>query len=404
MLTDRAIKAARPRARPYKLADGRGLYLFITPKGSRLWRQKFRWNGVEKVLSFGPYPDVSLAAARELAGEAKKDLRQGRNPGAMKRAARVAAASLLSFEAIARDWHQRSTPRWGASHAAEVLTSLERHLFPALGGLPIDDITPPLLLAALRRIEATGSIDTAHRVRQRASSVFVYALACGLGQGDPATIVRGALAPSAGRQPMPAVLDLAALRTVLRRTEKASGSPVTKLALRLLALCACRPKEVRDAGWKEFENLEGPAPLWRIPASHMKGGREHMIPLPPQAVAIVETLRPFSGRSPYVFPNDRRLAGPMARGTLVGLLNRCGYGGTHCAHGFRASFSSIMNERHPEAWDAIEAQLAHIVRGVRGAYLRAPFLERRRALLAEWAHLLLEGAVDAESLLLGPRR
>ena len=136
----------------------------------------------------------------------------------------------------------------------------------------------------------------------------------------------------------------------------------------------------------------------------MKSGREHVISLPREALAVVEALRPLTGQTAFLFPNNHRIAAPMARGTLVEFLNRCGFGGVHCAHGFRASFSTIMNERHPDAGDAIEAQLAHIVKGVRGAYLRAPFLERRRELLAEWAALLLEGAVDAETLLLGPRR
>jgi integrase len=405
MLTDRQIRAAKPLGRPYKLADGHGLYLYVTPKGSRLWRLKYRLAGVEKVLSFGPYPEVGLADARERQALARTHLRQGQDPGAMKRTARLILAKerVTSFEAVARDWHARQTPRWVASHAAEVLASLERWLFPRLGAVAIMAIDPPMMLAALRAIEAEGALETCHRVRQRASSVFTYAIACGIGQSDPAAIVRGALAPIVDRQPMPALTNPKDLRALLRRTEKAPGSPVTKLALHLLALTACRSTEVRGARWEEFGGA-GDEALWRIPATRMKSGREHMIPLVPEAAAIIEALRPFSGGSPYVFPNLHRIAAPMARGTLVGLLNRTGYGGVHCAHGFRAAFSSIMNERHPDAWDAVEAQLAHVVRGVRGAYLRAPFLERRRELLTEWAHLLLEGAPDAESLLLGPRR
>jgi integrase len=403
MLTDRQIRAAKPAKRAYKLADAHGLYLYVTPKGSRLWRLKYRLAGVEKVLSFGPYPEVSLAAARDLQALARQHRREGKDPGAMKRAA-IKSTAGGTFEAVARDWHARQAPRWVASHAREVLASLERWLFPRLGAVAITAIDPPMMLAALRAIEAEGALETCHRLRQRASSVFVYAISCGIGRSDPAAIVRGALAPIVDRQPMPALLDLAALSALLRRTEAAPGSPVVKCALRLLALTACRSTEVRGARWEEFEGLEGAAPLWRIHATRMKSGREHVIPLPRGALAVVEALRPLTGRTAFLFPNNHRLAAPMARGALVGLLNRCGYGGVHCPHGFRASFSSIMNERHPDAWDAIEAQLAHVVRGVRGAYMRAPFLERRRELLAEWADLLLEGAIDATSLLLGPRR
>jgi integrase len=229
------------------------------------------------------------------------------------------------------------------------------------------------------------------------------AIASGLAQTDPAAIVRGALAPGPGIRSMPALIDLKALRTLLRRTESDTGYPVARCALRLLALCACRPGEVMGARWTEFEALDS-VPLWRIPASRTKSRREHVIPLPGAAVAIVEALRPLTGMSPFLFAGARNLMAPMGRNGLLHLLNRAGFGGVHSAHGFRTSFSSIMNERHPEAYDAIEAQLAHIVKGVRGAHMRAPFLERRRALLAEWADLLLEGAVDASTLLLGPRR
>ena len=250
MLTDRQIRAAKPLGRPYKLSDAHGLYLYVTPKGSKLWRMKYRVAGVEKVLSFGPYSEVSLAAARDLMAAARQHLRQGQDPGAMKRASRNNAANeAITFEAVARDWHARQTPRWVASHAREVLASLERWLFPRLGAVAITAIDPPMMLTALRAIEAEGALETCHRVRQRASAVFVFAIASGLAQNDPAHIVRGALAPIVERQPMPALTDPAALSALLRATEKAPGSPVVKCALRLLALTACRPKEVREARW-----------------------------------------------------------------------------------------------------------------------------------------------------------
>jgi integrase len=404
MLSDRRIRAAKPLGRPYKLFDARGLYLYVSPQGSRLWRLKYRWAGREKTLSFGPYPEITLADARDRQVEARKLLREGRDPASEARARRGRqGVSPDRFETLAREWHGRQKERWSPGHARDVLTLLERLVFPAIGAMPINDITPPMALACLRRIEATGAIDTAHRARQMMSATFVYAIACGLGQNDPAAIVKSALQHAKHRR-QPALIELAEVQAVLRAVEASSAGPGTKAALRLLALTGCRAGEARGARWDEFEALDGAEPIWRIPAARMKTGSEHVIPLPGAAVAVVESMRPLSGSSVFVFPHARSDDRPLTRQALLALLHRCGYRGRMSVHGFRSAFSSIMNERHPDAHDAIEAQLAHVVRGVRGAYLRAPFLERRRQLLAEWADLLLEGAMDAPALLLGSRR
>jgi integrase len=404
MLTDRRIRAATPLGRPHKLFDTRGLYLYVTPQGSRLWRLKYRWAGREKTLSFGPYPDITLADARERQAEARKMLREGRDPASETRARRGRqGGSPDRFETLAREWHSRQKDHWSLGHARDVLTLMERHVFPALGHIPINDITPPMALACLRRIEATGAIDTARRARQMMSATFVYAIDCGIGQSDPAAIVKGALQHARHRR-QPALIDLEEVRAVLRATEASTAGPGTKGALLLLALTGCRAGEVRAARWCEFEALDGAEPIWRIPAARMKSGVEHVIALPGAAVAVVESMRPLSGHGVFVFPHAHNSSLPLARKTLLSLLYRCGYRGKMSVHGFRAAFSSIMNERHPDAHDAIEAQLAHVVKGVRGAYMRAPFLERRRQLLAEWADLLLEGAIAAPALLLGPRR
>jgi integrase len=403
MLTDRRIRAAKPLGRAYKLFDARGLYLYVTPQGSRLWRLKYRWAGREKTLSFGPYPDITLADARERQAEARKMLREGRDPASETRARRAAGAPRDHFETLAREWHGRQKERWSLRHARDVLTLLERLVFPTIGNMPINDITPPMALACLRRIEATGAIDTAQRAPQMMSAAFVYAIACGLGQSDPAAIVKGALQHARHRR-QPALINLDEVRACLRAVEASTAGPGTKGALLLLALTSCRAGEVRAAQWQEFEAMTGSSPLWRIPAARMKSGAEHVIPLVPAAVAIVESMRPLSGHGVFVFPQARSHDRPLTRQALLALLYRCGYRGRMSVHGFRSAFSSLMNERHPDAHDAIEAQLAHVVRGVRGAYLRAPFLERRRQLLAEWADLLLEDAVDPSALLLGSGR
>jgi len=405
MLTDREIRAAKPAARPYRLYDREGLYLQVSTTGSRLWRLKYRVAGREKVLALGPYPEVKLAEARALVTDARRAIRQGRDPSAERRASRQldSITPLQSFELVARDWHSRQALRWTPHHAAEVLGSLQRYVFPKLGAMHVNAITPPQVLAVLRDIEARPAIECAHRVRVRMSHVFVYALACGIGQGDPAAIVKGALSPIVkGRQP--AIIDLDQLREMLGKAEAEPAHPATKAALRLLALTVVRPGELRGAAWSEIEGLDGEAPVWRVPAMRMKMRHEHAVPLSPEAVAVIRAIRPFTGRSPFIFPNSRHPHQPLSENALGYLLNRAGYHNTHCPHGFRTAFSSIMNERHGADYDAIEAALAHKVGGVRGAYLRAPFLERRRVLMADWAGLLLEGAVGAEDLVCGRRR
>ena len=402
MLTDRRIRAAKPLGRPYKLFDARGLYLYVTPQGSRLWRLKYRWAGREKTLSFGRFPEVGLADARERQAKARKMLREGRDPGAEARVRRAAGASPNRFDAVAREWHGRQKDRWSPGHASDVLTLLERLVFPVLGQLSVNEITPPVALACLRRIEATGAIDTAHRARQMMSAVFVYGIASGIGQSDPAAIVKGAL-QHAKRRRQPALIELDEVRSVLRAVEASGAGPGTKSALRLLALTGCRVGEVRAARWQEFESLDGDAPIWRIPAGRMKAGSEHVIPLPAAAVAIVESMRPLSGHTAFVFPHARYSDRPLTRQALLAVLHRCGYRGRHSVHGFRASFASIMTGRHPADHDAIEATLAHTVPGVRGRYMRETFLERRRELLTEWTELLLEGSPDTPTLLVRAR-
>jgi len=199
-------------------------------------------------------------------------------------------------------------------------------------------------------------------------------------------------------------LTLDGVRGLLRRIEAAPGYPPIKLALRLLALTACRPSEVRSAAWRELEDLDGKAPLWRIPAQRVKTKVEHIVPLPPQAVALIAALRPLSGHGAFLFPGQQRFEQPIGRNAFFDVLHRCGFRGEHCAHGFRSSFSTIMNERYPDDWAAIEAALAHVVKGARGVYMRSNYLERRRELMAAWAGLLLDGAPPPETLLSEPRR
>ncbi|HKD56397.1 MAG TPA: integrase arm-type DNA-binding domain-containing protein [Hyphomicrobiaceae bacterium] len=409
MLTDRKIRAIKPEAKPRKHFDQGGLFLLVTPQGSRLWRLKYRvghgGERREKLLALGAYPAVTLAEARRRQGAAKESLRQGGDPLAERLASRVRASlrPVESVAALAREWHGKQAPRWSRRHATAVIDKLERLVFPTLGELHVNDVTPPLMLACIRKIEARGKHATAHMVRQHMDAIFAYAISTGIGQINAAAHIRGALAPIV-RGHQPALLDLDGVRDLLRRIETDPGYPSTKLAFRLLALTACRSGEVRGAAWCEFEHLSGVAPVWRIPAQRMKAGTQHIVPLSPQAVAVVEALQPLTGQTDLLFPNTRSFERPMGRSAFLDVLYRCGFRGRHCAHGFRSSFSTIMAGRHPQDGAAIDAALAHVVGGTRGAYMRNDYLGRRRELMAEWADLLLDGAPPPETLLYGLRR
>lgn len=406
MLTDRQIRAAAPAEGDYKLPDGQGLHLLITKGGARLWRYRYSFGGKEKMLSLGRYPEVTLAAAREARQAARDVLRAGRDPSIERRLHRASSLAQAenTLEAVARRWHAQMTPGWTETHAKDVLLSLEAHAFPALGPLPIRDITTPMVLAVLRLVEGRPAIETAHRVGQRLSAIFIHAVAEGLAETDPAATARKALRPVVrGRQP--ALTDLDELRQVLRAAEAVPAHPVTRLGLRLLALTALRPGELRAATWGEFEDLDGPEPTWRVPAPRMKMRTEHLVPLSRQAVEVLAAVRVLSGRGPLPFPSTRHAHKPMSENALGYLLNRAGYHHRHVPHGWRAGFSSVMNERFREDRALIDLMLAHAPKDrVEAAYNRAVHQVRRRELAQAWADLLLEGAAPAAALLTGARR
>lgn len=413
MLTDAKVRNAKPRANSYKLSDGHGFNLLVTPNGKKYWRWSYRYDHKQKGMAFGSYPAVSLADARAKRDEAYTILCEGRDPAIVKKLKIEALleASRQTFERTARAWHENAKGQWAKRHANDVLRSLERDAFPALGNLPIAEISPPLVLAALREIEARGSIETAKRILQRITAVFGFAIAEGILERDPSARVGAALKPlRRGRQP--AILQIVPLRKMIVTAEQDDARPVTRLALRFLALTAVRPNELRGARWDEFEDLNGPEPLWRIPTARMKGdldrkgeiGGDHLVPLAPQAIAVLKAVWPLTGEGPLVFPSSRRMHQPMSENALGYLLHRAGYHGHHVPHGFRASFSTIMNEwaeRHGKEGDraVIDLMLAHVPRGkVEGAYNRAAYIPRRRELAVQWASLLCDGLPEPFSL------
>lgn len=415
MLTDTAIKKAAPRDRDYKLADEKGLHLLVRPSGSKLWRHKYRVAGKERLASYGPYPEVSLRRARELREATRETLRMGKDPAIEQR---KAAASALTdtthtFETLAREWHELQCERWAPIHAADVLNSLERDVFPTLGEFPPHEITAPLILACLRPIEKRGAVETASRLRQRIGSVLAYGLSLGIVSGNPAQQVKGALKPIVRKGRQPAITGIEELRALLHKIEGGGAYPVTLLASRFLALTAQRPGVVRNARWEDMRGIEADAPVWHIPAEQMKltverkgdDAFDHVVPLSAAAVEVLRAVRKLSGRGVLVFPGQRHAHRPLSENAIGYLYNRAGYHSRHVPHGWRAAFSTVMNERRPADRQVIDMMLAHVQGDkVEAAYNRAEHMARRRDVAEEWAGLVMQGQRTAEDLLTVARR
>jgi integrase len=408
-LTDVQIRKAKAAEKPYRLADGAGLHLFVTQAGGKLWRYRYEFGGKEKLLSLGQYPLIGLAEAREMRDAARKLLIAGKDPGIAKKQHRLttAQASADTFEVAAREWHGHQVAIWSEVHAEQVMRDFERDVFPDLGEHPLRDITSPMVLATLRKVEQRGARETARRIRQRISGVFVYAIGAGRAENDPAAVVQKAMAPLIkGRQP--AITDLDEARDILKKAEETPAHIVTRLALRLLAITAVRPGTLLTTPWAEFAALDPKAPTWTIPASRLKlpkgskddQRRDHLVPLARQAVETIDALRKLTGRGPLVLPNTRHAHRPMSENAIGYLLNRAGYHHRHVPHGWRSTFSTVMNERFPADRQVIDLMLAHVPKEkVEAAYNRAAHLQRRRELAQLWADLIMEGRPAAKALL-----
>ena len=397
MLTDVLLRRLTPREKPYKLSDTGGLFIFVQSSGSRLWRMKYRFGGKEKLLSFGAYPEVTLAAAREARDQARVELRAGRDPSLTRRQRQAEAKRVdKQLQHVGEEWMKAQSARWTLRHAEDVRTSLERLAWPDLGHIDLDEITAPMVLETIKKIEARRAKETARRVRQRLSAIFLFGMAHGLGQHDPASVIKGALAPLIkGHQP--ALIDLEELKRLFHQVELIPAHPVTVLALRFLALTVVRPGEVHAMGWHELSEDKS---LWIIPAKRMKMRREHVVPLSRQAQEILQAVSVLTGKGPLVFPNARWAHRPMSENALGYLLQRAGYAGRQVPHGFRASFSSIMNERFPADRRVIDMMLAHVNKDrVEAAYNRAEHMVRRQKLGQIWADLLMDGLPEAVTLL-----
>jgi integrase len=398
MLTDPKCRTARcpdDRVR-VRLADSGGLYLEVGANGSKRWFAKYRFGGKERRIALGAYPDVSLKQAREGRDKARKTREQGTDPVQARRVARVTAdaANATTFEAVARDFYATKASGWSQRYGARWIERMEKDLFPLIGNMPMGNITPPILLDALRRVEKRGAVETAHTLRQTAGQVFRYGVQTGRCERSPAADLHGALRPVKVKH-MAALLEPTKVGGLMRAMDVYGGQPATRAALLLSALLFQRPGNIRAMEWAE---LDTDAALWTIPAAKMKrtlhgktNGRPHLVPLAPQALAILKELRPLTGHGRYVFPSLKTGEEHMSENTIRSALRGMGYSNDEMTpHGFRALARTLIIENMPGVpADVIEAQLAHGKSGPLGmAYDRAEFMAQRRALMKAWADYL----------------
>lgn len=393
-LTDTAIRKLKPEAKAYRQADSAGLFLWVTPTGGKSWRWKYRVDGKEKLMVLGRYPDVSLAQARDLRDQARKQKAAGVDPMQERKTAKLVRriAADDSFAAVANAWHVNWKGSKNARHADYVLRRIEMDIIPQIGARPVSEIKTLELVAMVKKIADRGAVDIAKRAYQTCSQIFRYAIAHGLAPRNPATDVRPGDILATRKQTNYARIDAKELPELLRQIEAYQGSAVTRLSMKLMALTFVRTSELIGARWEEFD-LD--AAEWRIPAPRMKMKTPHIVPLARQTVEVLRTLHIVTGHSVLLFPGERDHEKPMSNNTILGALKRMGYQGRMTGHGFRGVASTILHE-HGFDHAHIELQLAHIERNsVSAAYNHALHLKQRARLMQHWADYL-EASVGAQ--------
>jgi integrase len=389
-LTDTQIRNLKPRDKAYKVTDFQGLYVTVAPSGSRLWHMKYRIDGREKRLSFGAYPAVSLAQARKLRDEARSRLAAGEDPGEVKKEDKRHKQIIreTTFKKLAEAYKEKAEKE-GRAEATKVKTEwLLGMAIAAFGDKPIAEVTSPMVLACLRKVESKGNHETAKRLRAKIGAVFRYAIASGVAENDPTFALRDALIRPKVKS-RSAITDPEILGGLLRAIDGFQGQATTRIALQFLAFVAQRPGEVRQATWAEFDLEKA---IWIIPADRMKMRMPHSVPLSAQAIALLKELMPITGHGSFLFPSLRSAQRPMSENTLNGALRRLGYDGDEMtAHGFRATFSTLANESGLWNPDAIERALAHVDGNkIRRIYARGEYWEERVRLANWWAGYLDE--------------
>ena len=399
MLTATAIRNTQPGEKPLKLADGRGLYLLITPNGGKWWRFDYRFNGKRKTLSMGVYPDIGLKDARERRDTARDLLVKGIDPSEHKKATKAIKSNLVanSFEIVAREWLSKMTPAWAPTHLSKIVLRLENDVFPWIGSKPISEITAPVLLAMARRVEGRGAIDTAHRVLQNCGQIFRYAIATGRAERNPVPDLRGALTAVEGKH-FPSITDPVKVGELLRTIDGFRGTLPVQCALKLAPLVFVRPGELRQAQWADIDLDRG---LWTYRVTKTKS--DHAVPLSRQAVAILREVQPLTGHGRYVFPGGRDHSRPMSPAAIAAALQRLGFDTKTeiTGHGFRAMARTILHERLKFDPAVIEHQLAHRVPDSLGsAYNRTKFLDDRVTMMQAWADYLDKLKAGADVIVL----
>ena len=385
-LTNIKVKNFKPLGRTQRIFDGRGLYLEVSPRGGKWWRLKYRFNGKDKRISLGTYPDVSLKDARDQRDDMRRLIVKGVDPSENRKALKATKMenAANSFEVIVREWISQNSPEWSDSNRVKLIRLFERDLYPLLGKRPIADITPPELLKALRPIEKRGARETAHRALGTCGQVFRYAIATGRMQDNPATHLRGALASNKGGH-FASITEPQQAAVLLRMLDGYEGSFIVKSALNLAPLVFVRPGELRHAQWEDIDLEEQE---WRYLVTKTK--TQHIVPLSRQAAGILEELKPFTGSGQYVFPSPRSLKRPISDNALLAAMRRMGIPKEEMTiHGFRAMARTILDEVLKFRPDFIEHQLAHAVRDPNGrAYNRTAHLDERRKMMQKWADYL----------------
>lgn len=380
-------KNAKAKSRTYRLFDEKGLYLEVTPKDQKWWRLKYRFNGKEKRISLGVFPEVGLKEVRDLRDDARKHLRNNVDPSAIRKARNLSntLADDSSFEVIAREWHAKQSSVWSESYSVDVMQRMERNAFPVIGQTPIQEITATGILEMLRLMEKRGLRETTHRIRAITSQIFRYAIVTGRADRDPAVDLVGSLAPRK-RKHFSTITDPDKIGQLLRAINGYEGEFVTRIALRLAPYVFVRPGELRRAEWSEIDFKDK---LWRIPADKMKKGVAHIVPLALQSISLLKEIQNVTGNGRYIFPSIRTPLRPMSENTVNAALRRLGYQKEEMTgHGFRAMASTRLNEMGWKS-DIIERQLAHTEKNmVRAAYNHAEYLSERRKMMREWADYL----------------
>lgn len=396
-LTDLAVRNAKPGPRLQKLSDGRGLQLHISPTGSRLWRWAYRFDGKQKLMALGVYPDISLAQARQAVDAARKLLATGIDPMDQRKADKLSRQQAVdnTFSEVAKRWWAHWSPSRSPRHAEYVIRRLESDVFPALGDRPVDQIQAPELVRMIKAIEERGALDIAKRSLQTCGQIFRYAIAHGHAMRNPATEIRPGDILTARKKQNYARLDAKELPDLLRHIEVYQGSSVTRLAMKLIAMTFVRTSELIGARWEEFD-LDNSR--WDIPAERMKMKTPHVVLLSHQAVQLLRNLHMLTGHRALLFPGERSYEKPMSNNTILKALERMGYKGRMTGHGFRGIASTVL---HEQGWphEHIELQLAHQERDdTSAAYNHALYLKPRAEMMQWWSNYLDRCALGAGAM------